>query len=437
MRQVSDGVTLEGLVRFGQHGRPMAWLAQSWTPSPDHLQWTIRLRPGVTFHDGTPVTASTVAQSLRAQLPGRLGPPFADVSSIDAVSPDKVQVSLKQPSAFLIEALDAPIREPGNPSMGTGPFFVAPAEGNTIELRANDKYYGGRPLIDRVNFVPYASTRAAWADLLRDKIDMLYEVGLDAFDSLQLSTQVSIVRLQQPYQNLLLLNLERPQLKSRAVRQALSAAVDRARLVREGLDGHGTPATGPVWPDHWAYDAAASQIEYNPTRIAPPDKAITLTCIFGADASRERLALALQQQLQMVGVNLQLEALNPNEVVEKMTSGDFDAILSDFVQGPNLVRPYLFWHTGGPFNYGHYSSAAVDKALDAVRHSTDDDEYKAGVAAFQRAITDDPPAIFLAWGERIRAVSKRFEVPDTGEVWGPYLRLWRPASGYSDAQTTH
>jgi hypothetical protein len=72
----------------------------------------------------------------------------------------------------------------------------------------------------------------------------------------------------------------------------------------------------------------------------------------------------------------------------------------------------------------------VDAALDAIRHAPNDDAYKAGVAAFQKAIVDDPPAIFLAWGERARAVSTRFELPpvEPGVDILPTLRLWRPAT---------
>jgi ABC-type transport system substrate-binding protein len=95
-----------------------------------------------------------------------------------------------------------------------------------------------------------------------------------------------------------------------------------------------------------------------------------------------------------------------------------------------LARPYVFWHSGGPFNWGHFSSKAVDAALDSIRHAADDAAYKAGVAAFQRAIVEDPPAIFLAWSERARAVSRRFDVPaePEGDVLG-VLRLWRPDAG--------
>jgi hypothetical protein len=71
----------------------------------------------------------------------------------------------------------------------------------------------------------------------------------------------------------------------------------------------------------------------------------------------------------------------------------------------------------------------VDTAFDAIRDAPDDKAYKAGVAAFQKAIVNDPPAIFLVWGERARAVSTRFEFPaEPGRDILPTLRLWRPRS---------
>jgi ABC-type transport system substrate-binding protein len=103
--------------------------------------------------------------------------------------------------------------------------------------------------------------------------------------------------------------------------------------------------------------------------------------------------------------------------------------LADYVQGPNLYRPYLFWHSGSPYNWGGYSDKAVDEALDAIRHATNDETYKAGVAAFQRAMVDDPPAIFLAWRERSRAVSARFAVrAEQGADILSSLHLWRPST---------
>jgi ABC-type transport system substrate-binding protein len=113
----------------------------------------------------------------------------------------------------------------------------------------------------------------------------------------------------------------------------------------------------------------------------------------------------------------------------RVQAGDFDAWLADAGTGPTLLRTYNFWHSGGAYNWGHYSNREVDRTLDSIRHAATDDEYKAGVAAFQRAVVDDPPAIFLAWSERARAVSTRFEVPaEPGRDILSTLRLWHPAS---------
>ena len=73
----------------------------------------------------------------------------------------------------------------------------------------------------------------------------------------------------------------------------------------------------------------------------------------------------------------------------------------------------------------------VDDSLDAIRHAHDKSAYRAAVANFQRAIVDDPPALFLAWSERARAVTARMDVPLTpNRDVIPTLRLWKPtASG--------
>jgi ABC-type transport system substrate-binding protein len=96
------------------------------------------------------------------------------------------------------------------------------------------------------------------------------------------------------------------------------------------------------------------------------------------------------------------------------------------ISGPTLLRPYRLWHSDGYFNT---KSPAIDAALDKVRYSASIDEYQNAVSGFQQAMMDDPPAIFLAWMERARAVSKRFEVPpvESGRDILLNLPFWKPA----------
>ena len=201
------------------------------------------------------------------------------------------------------------------------------------------------------------------------------------------------------YAHLVLLNVRRPYLGDPQFRRDLNAAIDREALVRDVLKGHGTPAQGASWPGHWAHSTDVPRLQYKPRRLASPQRGLTLLFV---DPSHERLALSIQKQLQAIGIDPVLELLPEKQVFARLGAGDFDAALGDVVHGPNMVRPSLFWHTGGPYNFGHYSNKQVDAALDSIGHAVDDAAYKTGVAAFQRAIVDDPPAIFLSWRERAR-----------------------------------
>jgi peptide/nickel transport system substrate-binding protein len=256
---------------------------------------------------------------------------------------------------------------------------------------------------------------------------MLYEVGPDALDSLEPSSRVRVFSYRRHYVYLALFNVSSPLLRDKTLRRRLNAAVDRERLIADGLGGHGIAARDPIWPDHWASADLAQESQYAPERIADSAHRLRLTCVI-ADPAHERMAIALQRQLQSLGIDLNLELVGPDVALKRVSDHDFDVLLTEAISGPSLLRPYLFWHSKGPYNYGGFASRSVDAALDDIRHAANDDAYRAGVAAFQRAIVDDPPAIFLAWSERARAVSTAFDVQaEPGRDVLTTLRLWRPA----------
>jgi peptide/nickel transport system substrate-binding protein len=420
-------IALETLVAYSATSRPEQRLAEEWKSAQGGLTWHVKLRPNIRFHDGERLEASDVRDVLMRDLPEHMGPAFDDIREIVATSTDTLEFRLKRPSTFLMDSLDVPIQKPtkpGQPLIGTGPFQMkGPLDGQEVEMVANEAYYAGRPPIDRIVLRRYPSIRAAWADMLRDRVDMLYEVGLDAIDLIQPSRNTKLFAFQRPYAYTVILNTRSGVLKNPALRRGLNAAVDRVNLIAQALQGHGVPADGPVWPHHWAFSGSAPKFEYRPAPLPP----VEFRCVF-VERSHERIALALQQQLQEVGVRLVIEQLPVDTGLDRLRSGNFDAFLIDVANGP-LARPYLFWHTSGPFNYARYSNLSVDAALSRIQHALDDTEYRAAVAAFQDAIVADPPAIFLAWSERARAVSTRFEVPaEPGRDILSTLRSWRPAA---------
>ena len=429
LRRTVTNLAVEGLTSLSRDGRSQPLLADSWTTSADGLTWRVHLRPDLTFHSGKPADADAIRRILVAQLPDVMGPAYDDIADIRTLSPREIEFSLRRRSSMLMEDLgDADIQEDGPALSATGPFSVADEQPGEILLRANERYHGGKPTVDRVLVKPYGSVRSAWAEMLRGQVDVLYDVGIDALDSLESSNDIGVFAFQRGYAYMLLLNVQRPELRDPAFRRQLNMAIDRQALIAEGLRGHGTPATGPVWLNHWAYSGDLPQFAYRPQPITG-SRRITLKCLL-PEPSLERLALVLQRQLQAIGVDLELELVSLEQFAARVASGrgDFDAVITDAQQGPNLGRPYKWWHSGAPANFGHFSSARVDAALDSIRQAPDETAYRAGVAAFQGAMIDDPPAVFLVWRERARAVSRRFVVPsDPKNDVLLSIRLWRPS----------
>jgi peptide/nickel transport system substrate-binding protein len=431
VQQFIGNLSTEGLVAPYEDGRPRPWLAESWSLAPNGLVLTVRLRPTAKFHDGTSVTASIVVQILQSVLPNLMGPTFQeDVEKIVALDDTQVQIQLRQPSRFLLEALEIAIRKPvGKTTLGTGPY--EPEADSSSTLESNKNYYLGQPTIERIVAQTYPTVRTAWAELLRGNLDMLYEVNIDALDSLQRSSNVSVYSYLRHYQYVIMFGDRAPVFKAPSVRRELNAALDRNAIVRDVLSGHGIPSIGPVPPQHWALEKFAPRIGFNPTLAKSlAARRLRFTCLVAADSLYERIALAVKQQLAAASVDMQVQEVTQDQIIQAGRSRSYEALLIDVVSGPSMFRSFRHFYSKAPFDLKPVGNTALDKTLDRIRHASSDDEYKGGVTAFQQAIVDDPPEVFLVWAERARAVSRRFDVsePEGGRDVLNTLRLWRPVT---------
>ena len=443
LRQLSQNLSIESLARPGEDGRMQPSLSESWVVAKDGRSLTVKLRAGVKFHDGSPLDAAAAVAILPGSLRAFLGPLADAVEHVSAVGDMAVEMGFRESSPFFVDALEAQIQKPGTSPSGTGPFVVAP--NSAKEMLANKDYYLGRPILDRIEVESFPSVRAAWAELLRDRLDMLYEVGPDALQSMENATTVSVFPVTRRYQHLIVLNTKVAALRSRETRRAISMALDRDTLVKQAMNGRGLPSSGPVWPRNWAFGADTPRFAFDPkgaaALLAPRGNTarrsgnIRFTCLVPSDAVNGRIALEAKRQLELVGVEMDVEEVTPDQVMQRVANRDYDAALLEGVSGPTLLRPYQFWYSSGPFNPGGLGNTTIDTALDHMRHAASDDDTRKAVAELQQAFMDDPPAIFLAWSVRARAVSKRFAVvqAEPGRDVLSTLRLWKPAADASHA----
>jgi ABC-type transport system substrate-binding protein len=216
----------------------------------------------------------------------------------------------------------------------------------------------------------------------------------------------------------------------------LNLAIDREAVIKNALSGYGVVSSGPVSTRHWALAGHSPGFSYDPKQAADivghvrSKTRLGLTCLVAPNSLDERIALELKRQLALVGIDVNVEEASRDEIVRRGGSGDYEAAMIDVVSGPTIIRPYVSWHSGAPLNWGRFGNAAVDHALDRVRSAATEEDYGTAVLALQQAFVDDPPAVFLTWSVKGRAVSTRFIVPPIEPGRDPLstLRLWRPGN---------
>jgi peptide/nickel transport system substrate-binding protein len=420
-------IAFERLTTNDTEGRIHPRLLERWTVAEDGLTWRLVVRSGVRFHDGTPFTAADIKRTLDAAVASPADRTtsvcLGFIADVTVRGDLEVLVRLTQRCSYLLDDLDQPVTRTapdGKTRVGTGPYSIVSSSVDEIALQANRDYYLGAPIIDRVVVRPYDALRTAWAEMMRGRVDFLWEVGPDTAEFLRDQATIEVRSFLSYYAYAVILNSARPAFKEPAVRRALNLAIDRATLVQQGLKGRGVPADGPVWPPYWARDRGASVMQYDPAAAeavlkARPGGPIEFTCLVPANFSiLERLALLVQRQLSDIDVRVRLESLPPDAFNHRIVSGDFDAVLLPLLGGPHATVYHRFWHSptdARRWNYWGYRNALVDVALDAVLGAPDERQFREAIRRFEAAVHDDPPAIFLAWSQTVQAVSRRFSVP--------------------------
>jgi peptide/nickel transport system substrate-binding protein len=240
-------VIFEGLTRFDTHGRLQPQLATRWQGDSSDQRWQFWLRPGVKFHDGTALTAEATAASLRVANP-------AWTVSVDG---DSVVIETAARDVDLPAELALPrngvAHHAGNKVVGTGPFIVSDWQpGKSLALVANEDYWGGRPFADSLVVAPGQNWRQQMVALELGKTDVV-EVAPEQARRLRAAGR-TIVESAPDELVALVFTRAAQSVDETRVRQALSAAIDRASIVNVLLQGQGESAETilPNWMTGYA-----------------------------------------------------------------------------------------------------------------------------------------------------------------------------------------
>ena len=430
-------------------------LASSWSWSADSLAITFALNPAAVWHDGVAVTANDVRFTWAAYVDSALASPAAEgLRNIDSVTVkdahtavvwfkrrnvDQLSDAATQmrimPQHLLDSIPRASWRSAGfaRHPIGSGRFrFKTWDAGARIELVTDSANYRGRASLDRVIWTISPDPAAATMRLFAGDADFLESVRPDAAAEFAKHPDVQLLRSPSLAYGFLQFNLERgsgahtphPLFSDRAMRRAISMAVNREALIRAVFDTLARVALGPVARAQLAGDStltavALSSLAFDTTaanrtldslgwRAASAGGVRTrngvrltfTTLVPSSSAQRVRIATLLQDQLKAIGADMSIEKVEFNALNARLAKGDFDAVVMAMGVDPSPSSIRGVWSSSagrahGGTNFGNYANAAFDALLDSASMQTTETKAKPFYQRAYAQIIGDAPAVWL------------------------------------------
>lgn len=409
------------------------------------VRW--RLRPGLKWSDGAPLTASDLQFGLKIEADPALEAVSFEtaqqVKTLRVLSPLHFEVRWKTPFAdfaaprvhAVLPAHAYPKPEPGRPFMGmqaqpvsNGPFrFVSRVPGQSVHFERNPYWTGPRPALDRVIFRIFPSDDGFEAALATGAIHALGEgSGLtpDRVAPLRARLGQTHEVVTRPGGVMLHLDLrhDHPGLQQPRVRRALLQAIDRQALAQVTYDGLAAPAHGLFPPGHPGYDPELPEVAFDPAaaravvaKLSPAERTLTLAIGSGSGAAG-RAGAYIQAGLAAVGFEVQLQTAPMSTLFSEMRAGH---------QAPLVLYAWRIrpdWDgssaltSKGRQNYGGYHSAEMDADLEALAQTLEPSRRQRLLQRVEARFRAELPAIPLLFRKTVSVRPKN-------------LLGWRPTGG--------
>lgn len=442
-QQIAQLIT-PGLVTFDDDSRPVPDLAQSFR-ALDSTTVEFVLRPSLTFHDGTPLTARDVQATYTALLRRQIPSPRADrldpVERIETLGDRVVRFHLKAPYAPILAELGigivpaaraSEIELQGRAPIGAGAFrFVSRPDEDHIELAPFAGYHAGRPRISALHIRVVRDETTRVLELLKGRADLVSNaVSPAVLPTLRAEPHLRVLTRPGTGFAYMAFNLRRGAVADARVRRAICHLLHIQPIVEHKFHGLAEPATGMLPASHWAY-APTPGCTHDPARAAAlldaagfPDPdgpggrpRLSLSYKTSTDRFRKSLALVLKEQLEQGGIDVDLRALEFGTFFNDVRTGNFEIFTLKWVAviEPDLLRwvfgsahiPTAANNFGG-LNRGGYSNPRVDDLLERAARAPAA-ERKSLYAEALAIVDRELPYVPLWHESSVAVVSHRLE----------------------------
>nr|WP_321496144.1 ABC transporter substrate-binding protein [uncultured Methanolobus sp.] len=402
-------------------------------------EWTITLRDGVKFHDGTTMDADAVIYSLNRVLNSD-NSRKSEYEFIDAITSDSantITITTKYPYAPTIASLTDPIMSIISPEaddlqntpVGTGPFkFKSYEREVSISLEKFDDYWNGASDIDTMDVYIVADGMTRLFMLESGDADIARYIPQSEVASLESNEDYEITSKETLRSYFLYINMNKEPFNDVNFRQAMNYAIDRQQIVDVALEGIGGTPAESVFPSvsEWSINDELEVIERNETKVKELLSEAGLEDIDGDGyleyngedfeisiytyTSRPQLkpsAEVIVTQFESVGLKTTLTTMEGSAIEAKMVEGDYDLALYAWGVAPTGDPDYFFskhFHSEGTeaLKTG-YSNEQVDQWIDDAKKTSDEELRKEYYDNVQRQVLEDCPEIYVFYQNAITA----------------------------------
>lgn len=437
----------DGLMAKNEQLEIVPRLAESYEQLSE-TSFRFRLRPDLTFSDGTKLRASDVVFTYSSIIDGSIASPlkasFDRIERIVAENDRTVRIDLKEPYApFLLSLTKGVVSERAASTAGdafgmhpvcAGPYtlkrFVPDVE---VELAANKRYDGTRPATPTLRFEIVKDDNIRVLKLLKGDVDLVQNAVprllIPALVRKRVLKHKEDAGIVMSYVGM---NLSDPALSKREVRQAIAYAIDRGEIIAHKLRGMAVEANSIIAPSIWAYDPDLKQYDYNPERaktlldqagFPDPDGEGPLSrfeLTFKTSTVKERVDIArmIAHQLRKVGIAARVVPYEWGTFFSDIRKGNFQIYTLSWV---GIIDPDIFYEVCSSkslppngLNRGGYVNAQVDALVEEGRRTLSRARRKEIYDRVQELLVRDLPFVplwyeknFVIYREGLSSVSVR------------------------------
>lgn len=434
----------ENLVRFDEEGQLQSALAESWEISDDHLTWTFKIREGVKFSNGNPLTAEAVKSSLeRTFAKTKRAEGYFKFETMEAEG-QILKIKTATPTAVLAQSLADPLFLIVDTTVNTdefatkGPICTGPYKftefkaGEYSIVEKNENYWDGEPKLDKVTFKDINDQNTRALSLKSEEIDIAYNLKVNNKADFEGQDNIEVQELKSLRTTYAFMN-QHGDLKDLALRQAIIRALDKKAYTENLLGGAATPGKAPIPPTlDFGFDKLVDENAYNPESskeilakagykdidgdgfVEKPDGS-KLDLTFVIYTSRAELGIyaqAAQVNLKDVGIKVTLKPVSYETQLDLRDSGNFDLLIWNvLVANTGDPENYLYenWHSKSVSNKAGYSNPKVDMLLDELKGTFDKERRKEIAIEVQQLIMNDAATIFFGHETTYLFSNKRIE----------------------------